>query len=368
MTTWSLYPVWIIDLLGSIGMIIFSLLCFQTSRKINQRAPETPLANYLIWFSAAIFAFSASRSLGHILKHLLFFSGKSALWPAISPISGSINSITFIVIASVTLYFRRTEIIMNLMARDRDRISRIGRQLLQLNREMEEIVAERTRVQMALRMDHQVRNPAMVIGGLTRRMFNRTAKDHPDKEHMKRVLEQAEKLEELVGKFDDILPQREKKFFINDLNDLIRETLDIVAVEAEEKGVMLHFFPTPGPLRFQGAKHLIKQAFINIVRYGVDVSKSGDAVTLTTMAEGRFLQAFITYNGPRLTWEEFDQSEESASSQHRDKTRMELSYVRLVIEEHNGIFRLSEKPGGGNILEIHLPLMLGELAKTESRN
>ncbi|MFH1217339.1 MAG: HAMP domain-containing sensor histidine kinase [Pseudomonadota bacterium] len=364
MTTWSLYPVWIIDLLGSIGMIIFSLLCFQTSRKIHKRAPETPLANYLIWFSAAILAFSISRSLGHILKHLLFFSGKTHLWATISPVSGSINSITFIVIASVTLYFRRTEIIMNLMAGDRDRISRTGRQLLELNREIEEIVSERTQVQMALRMDHQVRNPAMVIGGLVRKIIKKMPQDQPQRERMVRVLEQVEKLEELIDKFDAIPPRHDKKFAIIDLNDLIRETLDIVTIEAEEKGVTLHFSPTPTALHFQGAKHLIKQAFINIIRYGVDACSGGDAVKLTTNAEGRYLKTIIEYNGPCPAREVFDPTPQTVLQQRQGK-RLDMSYVRLVIEEHHGLFRLAEKPGGGNILEVLLPLMLGELAKTE---
>ena len=164
MTFWSLAPIWIIDFGGSLGMIIVSTLCLATTREIVRKAPENTLAHYLFCFAGAIFAFSVSRSAGHIIKHVLYFMGQGTMWQQISPVSGSINSITFVVIGAVTLYFRRIENIMNQMARDRDKISTFSRELLELNSNIEAIISERTRVEMALRFAHDVRNPSMVIG------------------------------------------------------------------------------------------------------------------------------------------------------------------------------------------------------------
>jgi len=58
-----LYPIWAIDFIGSFLMIVFSILCLLSASDFYRRNPENVLANYMVWFFAALFAFACSRSL-----------------------------------------------------------------------------------------------------------------------------------------------------------------------------------------------------------------------------------------------------------------------------------------------------------------
>ncbi|MGQ9499639.1 MAG: hypothetical protein ACUVQ6_04665 [Dissulfurimicrobium sp.] len=94
MTYISLYPIVAVDMVGCLAMIALATKCLVTAYKIYRSETNDILANYLLWLIMAIFAFSVSRSFGHILKHILHFTGYIFVWDKISPIIGSINTIT----------------------------------------------------------------------------------------------------------------------------------------------------------------------------------------------------------------------------------------------------------------------------------
>ncbi|MCL7488319.1 MAG: HAMP domain-containing histidine kinase [Desulfobulbaceae bacterium] len=365
MTLWSLSPVWFIDFSGSLGMIVVSCLCLGTARRINRKAPEHALASYLLWLSAAIFAFSISRSLGHIIKHGLYFSGYSDTWRHLSPVSGSINTLTFVVIGAVTLYFRQIETIMNRMSRDRDKITVFSRELLELNRDIESIVSERTRVEMGLRFAHEIRNPAMIIGGLARRMDKNMPEESPDRERLKQIVDQSEKLETLVNMLDQPEKKSSGKFEALELSALVEDVITIVQDEADRKGIIIILDRAPSPLTFQGNRHLIKIAFMHILRNGLESCASGDTIQVVTEAGERTVIAKFEDNGPGIPQEIADHIFDPFFTTREGSTGIGLPYVKQIIEEHNGSIVLSSSKNTGTLILIRLPPLLGELSRQE---
>lgn len=365
MTYWSLAPVWIIDFAGSLGMIIVSTMCLATTVKIVRKAPENALANYLFWFAAAIFAFSMSRSAGHIIKHILYFSGHGALWKQLSPISGSINTITFVIIGSVTLFFRRMEAIMNRMARDRDKISAFSSELLELNRDIEAIVSERTRVEMALRFAHDIRNPSMIIGGLVRRMKKNFPEGSPELKRISQIQDQVEKLESLVGRLDLSREKGAWKFSVLDLNALVEEALDAVRGEAERKDIFIFLDRSPSTLTFQGNRHLVKIALMHVLRNAIEVCGSGDTIQIVTEAGEKSVAVRIEDNGPGIPQEMVEHIFEPFFSTREGTTGIGLSYVKQIIEDHNGTIQLASRKDTGTSVLISFPPLLGELSRRD---
>lgn len=364
MTFWSLAPLWIIDFTGSLGMIIVSTMCLATTRKIMRKAPENALANYLLWFTGALFAFSVSRSAGHILKHILFFSGHYDLWKQLSPISGSVNSITFVIIGSVTLYFGRMETLMNRMARDRDRITAFSRELLELNRDIESIVSERTRVEMALRFAHDVRNPSMIIGGLVRRMKKNIPEGSPELEKIRQIQEQAEKLESLISKLDLSEKKGGWKFSALELSALTEEALTAVQNEADRKGIIIFLDRAPSPLTFQGSRHLVKIALMHILRNAIEACGSGDTIQVVTEAGEKSVTVHIDDNGPGIPPAMVEHIFEPFFPTGEGTTGIGLPYVKQIIEDHNGTMELASSREKGTTVVISFPPLLGELSRT----
>ena len=226
MVTLSLLPIWIIDFFGAIALLLLAGLCLKKALALVNAERESPLAIFFLWFCGAIFTLALSRSVGHMLKHLLVATGNKELWQLIAPYSGSINTMAFIVIAAVTLFYDRIDTIMNRMVRDNEKIEKNSQALLRLNKDIEAVIAERTRASMALRIAHEVRNPITIIGGMVRRLLNAYPNEKEGKIKLAHILDQSRKLENLVGKFETVRPEARKIFAALDLNQIVDESVE----------------------------------------------------------------------------------------------------------------------------------------------
>lgn len=366
MTTVSLLSIWLVDIAGSTLLVVGSVLCLTMSFKILRRDEEDPLATYLFWFCGALFAFALSRAVGHIVKHLLVFAGRRDWWLLLAPLSGSINTLTFVVIASVTLFFQRMQSLINRMNRDREKIGRTSRELLDLNRALESAVFERTRMEMALRFAHDIRNPATIIGGLARRM-TQEADQLPaaEGERLARVREQAERLEELVGRFEEVRTEAPGAFLPLDMSGLAESCVELLAPEAAEKGVTIELTLSPALLLFQGNERLMKIAIMHLIRNSIEACREGETIRLTTaLAEGG-VQLRIEDNGPGIPPERLEQILTPFAAVERRGTGLGLSYVKQVIEGHKGEMTIRSQVGAGTTVELTLPTHLGVLRERE---
>ncbi len=142
--TLPLYPIWLIDIAGSLATIVFAVLSLRLARRLSKQDVDNVIGTYLFWMCFALLIFALSRSVGHVGKRLLILSGRSDIWESIQPYSGSFNTIAFILVASITLFFERSWSIYQKILADRRVIQEAHERLLFLNRNLEDLVARRT--------------------------------------------------------------------------------------------------------------------------------------------------------------------------------------------------------------------------------
>lgn len=153
--TFSLIPIWAVDVGGSFIMIILSGVCAYYAMRLKGQDPQNIVWTYLMWVSLALCVFAVSRSLGHIIKQILLITGGEMLWIRLQPYSGAINSLAFTVVGAVTLFFERTWTIYQGIIKDRHALQQAHQELLFLNQNLEQLVNERS---MALtRSEHKYR-------------------------------------------------------------------------------------------------------------------------------------------------------------------------------------------------------------------
>lgn len=142
--TLPLFPVWIVDLVGSALMCFFSVLAVQVAVRLRRSDQQNVVWTYLLWLCYALAAFALSRSVGHIAKRFLITSGLGDVWASLQPYSGSINSVLFVVVASITLFFERVWRIYQQILSDKRALQEAHNELVYLNRNLERMVEERT--------------------------------------------------------------------------------------------------------------------------------------------------------------------------------------------------------------------------------
>lgn len=356
MTPLSLYPLWGIDIIGSLTMIFLSLLCAQSAWKLHRRERENALCSYLAWFVTAILVFSIFRSVGHILKHLLLFSGNHVLWQQIAPVSGGLNTITFIVIFAVTLFFRSMFRIMERMQRDRKRIEQTSRQVLALNRNMEALITNRTQAELALQVAHEIRNPIMVIGGLLRRsMKNGNGPGELDEKRCGLVLQETEKLETLVNHFEAISNETKSIFQDCNLNRLIENTILRLKPEAERQGIKLLFQPAVVEPVLHCDPQTLANALHHILRNAIEACDYKCTVATYCRRKGNGFALTVRDNGKGISQEMLPHIFEPFFTTKSGATGLGLPYVKQVMEEHWGEVHISSNPMEGTSVTLHFP-------------
>ena len=73
MVALPLFPVWLIDIVGSALIVLIGWASFNLARKSKVQDPENALWLFLYCLTGALLAFSLSRAMGHILGHILVF-------------------------------------------------------------------------------------------------------------------------------------------------------------------------------------------------------------------------------------------------------------------------------------------------------
>ena len=152
MTSLPMLPAILMDMAGSVVIIVLSFLSLRYAWRLIRRQPENFLWGFLFYFCLTLVCFSVSRAVGHLLKQILLISNNTKLWHELSPYSGGFNTLLMISLSAVSIYYHKgiegyhaiqKKAISLKDANEQLEIS--ADKLLQLNTGLEEMVERRTR-------------------------------------------------------------------------------------------------------------------------------------------------------------------------------------------------------------------------------
>ena len=280
-----LFPIWIVDIIGSALVILLAISAFVTIIRLTAEDSENALYLFLFWFTLALLAFAFFRSIGHILKHVLIFSGKGEIWQNLRPFSGGLNSITFIAIAAVSLFFHHIQRLYRRMAANHLELETTSREILELNREMEALVIERTMSEMALSIADGIRNPLHIIGGFSHRLLKKTASEDPARNWAACIFKEAKRLEHMVEHFEALAQKKEAFFTEVDLNVIVQDILKLIHDEFTKKEIRLVVRLHPEAIWGRFNIYLLKLALAHLLRNAIEATPPQGEIRVTTRME-----------------------------------------------------------------------------------
>ncbi len=358
MTTLPLFPIWIIDFVGSALVIVLAVRSLGLVRRLKAQEPENPQWLFLYWLTLALLTLALSRGVGHLLRHILVFSGHSSIWRVLKPFSGGLNSISFVVIASVCLFFHHIQRLYRRMLANHRELEATSREILELNREMEALVIERTMSEMALGVADGIRNPLHIIGGFSHRLLRKAAPDDPVRTWATHIASEAKRLERMVERFE-ALARRKAAFFRQlDLNQIVRETLDLLQEEFHRKRLRLERELYPHHLYAHVNAHLLKMALAHLLRNAIDATPPEGKVRVATSEEGHRAVLILQDTGRGMPPEVAARVFEPFFTTEVGGTGLGMVFVRQIVEEHRGTITLDTQVGRGTTVTITLPRRL----------
>lgn len=140
----SLAPIWFTDVIGSGLIILFSFLAIWYAARLARVHSSNVMWTYLLWLCVALACFGLSRGVGHIAKRFLLLMDMRDVWVTLRPYSGGINTIAFVLVASITLFFQRVHKINTAVLNDQKALEKASTEVMHLNRNLELLVRHRT--------------------------------------------------------------------------------------------------------------------------------------------------------------------------------------------------------------------------------
>jgi len=353
--TWSLLPTIIVDMAGSALVIILAAGCLLVVRRLLRQEPENALWIFLFWLSTALAVFAISRASGHIAQHVLILSGYPQVWKALSPLSGALNTFTFILIASVTVFFHHFQRIYRRMSANHAELETVSRDILNLNRDLETMVMERTMAEMALGVADGIRNPICVIGGFSRLLLRRLSPDDPTREWLHTIAAETKRMEEMVARFESLAQKREYFFEQEDLNRVVQATVETLRGEFTAKKIAVETNLWPEPLLGKINAHLMRVALSHIIRNAIEATPPGGKIQLSTIRAGELSRLVVQDTGRGMPPEVVEQIFTPFYTTKIGGSGLGLVFVKQIVEEHRGSIRVESAVGRGTTVSIDLP-------------
>ena len=151
----SSLPILIVDMAGSVAMVIIAVLALGKARQLRELDHDNAIFLYLLWISTGFTIFAVSRSFSHILKQFLVLTANPEIWQAISPYTGAVNTVSFMLVGLITLFFNQSWQINEKILSSREKMEETHTQLVSLNQTLEHKVVERT--EMLTSSEHKAR-------------------------------------------------------------------------------------------------------------------------------------------------------------------------------------------------------------------
>lgn len=231
--------------------------------------------------------------------------------------------------------------------------------------------------EMARRLAHEVKNPLTPIQlsaeRLRRRYLDRMDRDEADllDRATNTIVHQVESLKKLINAFGDYARTPRLQFEPLSINELVREVSELYRSDDSNLTVSLDLDDKAPPI--QADPDRVRQLLHNLIKNAQEaVGPDADCqVTISTRVAERgghqHLTLSLSDNGPGFPADLLDRLFEPYTTTKLKGSGLGLAIVKKIVEEHGGIIRADNTPGGGARMEVWLPVRARERAGAERR-
>jgi len=150
------------------------------------------------------------------------------------------------------------------------------------------------------------------------------------------------------------------------LNELLQEKLKFVQPLLDQKRVELQTDFEPDLEPVYGDAEQLWEAFLNLIRNGVEAMNNGGRLGVSTSRNGPNAIISITDTGRGMSEDEAGRLFEPFFTTKSDGTGLGLTHTQQVVLEHGGKIRCKTAPGKGSTFIVELPMAQRDKVKLEA--
>ncbi|MFN8178191.1 MAG: ATP-binding protein [bacterium] len=218
---------------------------------------------------------------------------------------------------------------------------------------------------MAAGVAHEVRNPLAIIAGTAQRLRKKYGAGATDP-LFDFIPEEVERLNGIVEGYLRFARDEPLRRVETDLVRVVDRSLRLVEDGAAAAGVRLVRAGLTGSLSLAADPQRLTQVLLNLLLNAVQAMPRGGEVRVDVAQEGAFGVVRVADSGSgfderalRGAFQPFFTTKEKGSG-------LGLAMTKRIVEAHDGTIAVANRPEGGALVTVRLPLGMGALAREET--
>lgn len=212
---------------------------------------------------------------------------------------------------------------------------------------------------------HQINTPLTAIAGYSEAILKRIEERKEIelnilKEYLKIINEQAFGCKRTIEMLLSFSRPKQIKFDWYDLNQILKETINLLSPEAENKLVKIIYNPVNIEKVYIDGEQ-IKQVFLNILLNAIEAVNKNGEIKIEVIETPEKIEVSFTDNGEGINEEDLEKIFDPFWTTKKERgTGLGLSLSSEIIKGHSGEIKVKSKKGEGSTFTVVLPKFFKE--------
>lgn len=241
----------------------------------------------------------------------------------------------------------------------------------------EALAASRSKSEFLAAISHEIRTPLNAIIGFSDVMKQRLFGPLPSRyaEYGELIHESGVHLLDLIGDVLDMSKIEADRYELDisefDIVDIVKTSLKMMRMRAEDKSVMLSTDTRQNPVMVKADRKAVRQILLNLISNAIKFTPEGGAVAVVIREEGASVQLAVGDSGVGMSAEEvqsigqaFNQTRSGRETDERG-SGLGLSLVQSLASLHGGQMDVDSQPGEGTTVMVTLPVLIEPKGQVE---
>lgn len=225
-----------------------------------------------------------------------------------------------------------------------------------LNDMLNELEKEKKIKESLFQLNHEIKNPLAVVNGYLQ-MIDKTKDNKKKDKYLKIIKQEITRAITIINDFTDLGKVKELNNEPLDLSIIIEEIIEILDPLLKKNNSLIHY-DNIDELYVLGDYDRLKQVFLNLIKNSIE-AKDKDFLIIDIKIKRlkKFFKVSIKDNGKGMSKEELNHMMDSFYTTKECGTGIGTTYVKKIIEMHQGKIEYRSKEKEGTTVIVTLPIM-----------
>jgi len=164
------------------------------------------------------------------------------------------------------------------------------------------------------------------------------------------------RLDYIVRQFLQAIRPTPPKLAPTTLNDVVRETVDLLRPEIENRGITIHERFSPQMAEAPLDRAQVKQVLVNLMKNAIQAMTKGGVLTLETGQSGEGVWLAVRDTGGGIPQDQLNRIFEPFFTTKKKGSGLGLMIVQRIVRDHGGRIELESRVNEGTTFRVWFPL------------